>query len=875
MVTTPPIDRSRIGLPFRRRRAALGPAGRARGYLAGGLVLLGASLLVGVLAPRPADAQALTRGGGGDALRLAAERPVVAAGQWVVRFRKQVSRAVRQDLHQRTGARVLRDIPQLGIQAILLPDEGARSIYARSSAVLWIEPNGMRYPLVAEPNDPAWNEIDYGLPLTGEGETWFEWDARAIRLFEGWNLWPNRYYTAAGKAGQAVRVAVIDTGIDYDHPDFRNTGGSSTNAAQGGQLDRGLDRTFDAGAVTADAWDGFGHGTHVAGIVAAATNNALGVTGNAPHATVLSLRTLDETGDGTEADIAAAIVYAADAGALIANLSLGGYDYSQAEQDAVDYAWERGMLAIAAAGNDGTDLKPNYPGALDRVLAVSATSREESLTLYSNWGPYVGICAPGGDFDFTALWFLGVYSTMPSYHVTLNDPPYEASMNYSYEQGTSMAAPQVAGLAALLAGEQGWTRSTPGVALRLFQALQRGAANLSGGNGWSSQYGWGQIDVAATLDLDAEPNPRGDTVGGITGFVRYRGTRVQNADLVATRSGGGGTVQISTRDDGGFRLPNVPAGTWDVTATYFGNSVTVSDLEIVAGSDTPGVNFDIDDVAGPPVAPSALVAAPESATQVGLDWLDNSDDESAFIIERKDATGGFVAVATLDAGVTGFAATGLEPRTSYVFRVAARNELGDSPPSNEATATTLPLPPVAPGGLVARAISASRIDLAWQDASDDETSFRIERRPAEGTFVPLASVGSGATAYTDTGLAQNKAYGYRVVAINEGGASEPSTEATATTLPDPPPTPERFRARPRGRGGAVLSWADRTTRESAFHVERQDPGGAFREVATLPANSRRWLDSGLGAGQSYVYRTRASNAAGFSPYSASLMVRAR
>ncbi len=840
-----------------------------------GGVLVSLLLCTALALPGLAAAQSLARAGSGRPLRLAAERPVVAPGQWVVRFRATAPRSARQSLHARTGARILRDIPQLRIQAIELPAAASRALYAKSPAVQWIEPNGMRYPLVAEPNDPAWSDIDHALPLLEEGATWYEWDARTIGLLAGWSIWPNRYYTAAGKGADHVRVAVVDTGIDYDHPDFRNTGTNSTNSAQGGQLDRALDRTFTSGEVTADAWDAFGHGTHVAGIVAAATNNAIGVTGNAPNATIVSLRTLDETGNGTEVDIAAAIVHAVDVGAIVVNLSLGGYDFSQAEQDAVDYAWAHGTLLIAAAGNDATDLKPNYPGALDRVLAVSATSREEMLTLYSNWGPYVGITAPGGDFDFTSYWFLGVYSTMPSYHVTLNDPPYEASMNYAYEQGTSMAAPQVAGLAALLAGQQGWTQATPGVALRLFQSLQRGAASLTGGTGWSPEYGYGQIDVAATLDLDSDPNPRGDTVGGITGFVRYRGTRVQNADLVATRAGSSTTFQISTRDDGGYRLVNLPAGLWDVRASYFGNSVTIEEVLVVAGCDIPGVNFDIDDTPGPPEAPSALVATSESAAQIGLDWIDNSDDEAAFAVERKTSEGAFVPVVTLDADATSFSGTGLAPRTTYTFRVIARNGVGDSAPSNEASATTLPLPPVAPSGLVATPVSASRIDLAWADESSDETGFQIDRRTATGTFTPVANLGPDSASYTNTGLAQSTTYVYRLRALNEGGSSPPTAEAMATTLPDPPPAPERFRARPRGRGGAALTWLDRSAHETAFLVERQDPDGSFREVATLPANTKKWIDAGLAAGQSYLYRVRASNAAGYSPYTPPLTVRVR
>src|SRR5207248_5469677 len=188
------------------------------------------------------------------------------------------------------------------------------------------------------------------------------------------------------------------------------------------------------------------------------------------------------------------IVYAADHGALICNISLGGYGYSQAEQDAVDYAWSKGTLVIAAAGNDGTNTSPNYPAALTRVLAVSATARVDTLATYSNWGDYIGISAPGGDFDFEINWLLGVYSTMPTYFVTLNDPNVAgAAQNYDYLMGTSMASPQAVGLAALYAGMKGFSQQTPGVTVKIWQALQQGADNVAGGDGsWDPDYGYGR-----------------------------------------------------------------------------------------------------------------------------------------------------------------------------------------------------------------------------------------------------------------------------------------------------------------------------------------------------------------------------------------------
>src|SRR5207249_4624866 len=142
-------------------------------------------------------------------------------------------------------------------------------------------------------------------------------------------------------------------------------------------------------------------------------------------------------------------------------------------------------------GNDGETTPPPYiyPAALSKVLAVSATSREDSLASYSSYGDDVGICAPDGDFDFTIEWLLGVYSTTPTYDVTLNGPDYGMANNYDYLEGTSMASPQVTGLAALYAGMRGFTQTTPGAPLQIMQAIQKTA---DGDGGWSPYFGWGR-----------------------------------------------------------------------------------------------------------------------------------------------------------------------------------------------------------------------------------------------------------------------------------------------------------------------------------------------------------------------------------------------
>ncbi len=483
--------------------------------------------------------------------------------------------------------------------------------YRRDPNVLWVEPNARRYPLLADPSDTFYNTYDTTTPDDPTLATWYKWDAHLIQCVDGWSIWPGKYYSYPGvpKSTPGVQIAIIDSGIDYSHPDFINAGASSSDSAAGGQLDKSLDVSILNGVQTALAPDEFGHGTHVTGIAAAATNNGgVGVTGNGYNATVLSIKVIDASGNGNESDIVAGIVYAADHGALIENLSLGGYSYSLAEQNAIDYAWNKGTLIVAAAGNDGTDTQPVYPGALSRVLAVSATGDADELALYSDYGDQIGIAAPGGDFDVTNGWFVDIYSTMPTYYVTLNDPNvYGATETYSYLEGTSMASPQVVGLAALYAGMQGYTQA-PGVPQKLWQAIQRGSDPV-GGLGWDPDYGYGRINVFNTMNLAAAPNPNDETQGCIVGTVQYKGTPVANAVISAVPVGGGSPQTASSRSDGGYRIVNASAGLYNVTATVFGASQTINSVQITAGCDIPGIDFNVGAVV---VSLSALAFSPSS-----------------------------------------------------------------------------------------------------------------------------------------------------------------------------------------------------------------------------------------------------------------------
>lgn len=311
-------------------------------------------------------------------------------------------------------------------------------------------------------------------------------------------------YNGASPSGSAV-IAVLDTGVDSGHPDLN------------GKLVPGYDY-FDGDP---DPADDYGHGTHVIGIAAAQTNNAEGTAGVAWLGSVMVMPvkvcgwvdTLFGTIYGCPSDAIVSGVYHAVAnGADVINLSLGGSSRSRAEQNAIRDAWNAGLVIAAAAGNDGSDSKVSYPAAFKEAMAVGATDWNDARAPYSNGGNDLDVTAPGGRMGAYHDPG-GIYSTMPTYEVylTTGDPghPLYYYLDYDHLQGTSMATPQVAGLAALLFAK-GFTNGD-------VRAIIESTADDLGDPGWDSFYGHGRINVDAALSAAPPSQPPPDGGGDTSG----------------------------------------------------------------------------------------------------------------------------------------------------------------------------------------------------------------------------------------------------------------------------------------------------------------------------------------------------------------------
>lgn len=303
----------------------------------------------------------------------------------------------------------------------------------------YIEANYI-YTIDALPDDPQYNK---------------QWNFRAINIEQAWNE----------TKGAGVTVAVIDTGVS-EVPDLKLT-----------KFVDGYDFVNDKD----DASDDNGHGTHVAGTIAQSTNNGYGVAGIAYEASIMPLKVLSGSGGGTIADIAEAIKFAADNGADIINMSLGGGGDSNMMKEAIEYAHNKGVTIVAAAGNEGRNAA-SYPARYPKVISVAATDATGQKASYSNFGAGVDLAAPGGS---------GTDEAGRIIQNTIN--PATGETVFVGFQGTSMAAPHVAGVAALI-------RST-GVdsSEEILDILQQSSRQVSEDH--LNHYGAGHLDANAAVQL--------------------------------------------------------------------------------------------------------------------------------------------------------------------------------------------------------------------------------------------------------------------------------------------------------------------------------------------------------------------------------------
>lgn len=375
--------------------------------------------------------------------RLAfAESPTVDAQEQIVlvHLAADSTEAERDAIIAGMGGELVSWLPQIQVAEVRLIVTGEEtaivSVAGANGRVVNIEMESMVSATYA-PIDPDFSDatMSYGF--------------QDIQAFDAWDV----------ETGSSdVIIAVVDSGIRLDHPEFD------------GRLVAGYDFVNE----DADPSDDSGHGTHVAGIIAAALDNGQGVAGVCPNCRIMPVKVLNQFNNGYWIDLAKGIIYAVDHGASVINLSLGSNKYSDVVNAAIQYAVEHGVIVVAAAGNSGSDV-PFYPAALDHVIGVGATTSTGERWAKSDFGSQIDLVAPGEL----------IYST---YHELDN-----LYRGYTYLSGTSMAAPFVSGVAGLLR-----SAAPELTAEEVTQAMILGADDL-GDTGWDANFGHGRVNALGAL----------------------------------------------------------------------------------------------------------------------------------------------------------------------------------------------------------------------------------------------------------------------------------------------------------------------------------------------------------------------------------------
>lgn len=338
------------------------------------------------------------------------------------------------------------------LQQALAADPGTE--YAELNYVAAITDEPLFAPPALTPNDPLYQ---------------YQWHMRLIQMEAAWDI----------SQGENIKVAVIDTGVAYETFQTFN----QAPDLSGTRFEPGYDFVNN----DAHANDDNGHGTHVAGTIAQTTNNGQGVAGVAFRATVIPVKVLDAQGQGSYATIIQGITFAVDRGARVINLSMSGPSDSQALRDAVRYARQRGVLVVAAAGNRSGPVE--FPAAIDEVLAVGSVRLDGSRAPYSNFGPQVDLAAPGGDN--------GVDQDGDGFKDGILQQTFRAgqvnNFEYLFFQGTSMAAPHVSGVAALLLSK------VPTASLAEIENALFTTARDLGPAGRDAETGFGLVQAADAL----------------------------------------------------------------------------------------------------------------------------------------------------------------------------------------------------------------------------------------------------------------------------------------------------------------------------------------------------------------------------------------
>ena len=678
--------------------------------------------------------------------------------------------------------------------------------------------------------------------------------AESVPFIGGTNAW------ASGFTGAGQTVAILDTGVDKNHPMLAGKVVSeacySSNYSQYSAVS-----LCPGGATSSTATNsalpcpsGCQHGTHVAGIAAGktVTNSGITFSGVAKDASIIAIQVFTRINDASSCGGSAPCYAAFDSDIIgglnrvyslrntysisSANLSLGGGSSTSycdgsdaATKTVIDLLRSANIATVIASGNESLTDSISSPACISTAVSVGATLDTANIVAsYSNSASFLSLLAPGS----------GITSAVPG-------------TSYGRWNGTSMATPHVTGAWAI-AKQKAPTASVTTV-LNAFKST--GVSVVDSRNGIAKPRI--AVDLAIAQLSGTPPTPTAPAAPTTLVATTFSSTQINLSWVDSSSNETGFVLQRKTGTAGTWATINSPAANVTTyqdravaasTAYYYRIYATNSVGQSAASNEATATT------SGPTAAPTGVTATAFSSTQVNLRWTDVATNETGYRIERRLASGTALSlVANLAAGVTTYSNTGLTPGTGYIYVVSAI-----APGGVLSSAAGVPITTFAstatPTLISAIAISSSQVNLSWRDNATNETGYRIERRLTSGTTLSLvANLAANATSYQNTGLTAATGYTYVVSAIAPGGGLVSATPIAVTTYALTA-APTSFTATAFSASQVNLSWRDAATNETGYRIERRlTSGTTLSLVANLPANAASYQNTGLTAATGYTY----------------------
>ncbi|MFZ5594425.1 MAG: S8 family serine peptidase [Pseudomonadota bacterium] len=570
--------------------------------------------------------------------------------------------------------------------------------------IVYAEPNYIRRATAIPPNDEFYPR---------------QWHYPMINLPQAWDI---------TQGSSSVIVAVIDTGVLLNHPDLQGqlVPGydfirDPTNALDGNGIDSNPD---DPGDQVLAGGSSF-HGTHVAGTIAAASNNGTGVAGVAWQTRIMPLRVLGKRG-GASYDIMQAVLYAAgldnDSGAIpaqpadVINLSLGGGGFSQTEQDVYARARAQGVIIVAAAGNEASNT-PSYPAAYNGVVSVSAVDINKNLAYYSNFGSTIDIAAPGGDSrrDINGDGYPdGIFSTRG------NDAGGSLQYNYQFQQGTSMAAPHVAGVIALMKAIN--SQLTPDL---FDQMLAQGALTQDlGDSGRDNSYGYGLIDAYKAVSAAQGATLKPTLI--VSPFALNFGLMTTELELAVGSIGGDVTLTAATSSESWLTIAEKSVDPGTKNGAY---TVKVNRTNLPVGAYSATLTF----------TSAANIVTIAVTMQIGNPAVSTGNAGRHYVLLINPETGAVVAQTAADADSKGeyhYTLTGVPPGAYQI--IAGSDPNNDRFICNPGEACGSYLTLEQPKLITVSGGDVTGIDFATGFNSSQRAGVSVQTRQIETSFFPIA-----------------------------------------------------------------------------------------------------------------------------------------